>query len=183
MQSAPKNIISQVFIHTSKSTVSDQNVIDIILNPDQPDTAFDYTAGSQGCDAVIEISKNNTEALLCFKGIVGSSSWQIPQNTEITEAKLELWHVNHNGNHNVYIYRMNVGWTENSTWNSIGGGIVPGSNCDSATVVTANFGNNVPMTVEIDVTEIVRGWVNGDYPNYGFGFVNSKNNNLQFAVA
>ncbi|HBG28668.1 MAG: hypothetical protein A2Y10_12000 [Planctomycetes bacterium GWF2_41_51] len=182
-QSSANKVISEVFIQTNKSTISDQNVIDIIINPDQPDTAYDYTEGDHGCDAVIEIEKNSTQGLLCFKGIVGNASWQIPQNTEITEAKLELWCVNHNGNHDVYIYRMNVGWTETSTWNNIGGGIIPGTNCDSMSVVTANLGNSVPTSVEIDVTEIVRGWINGDYPNFGFGFINSKNNSLQFAAA
>lgn len=183
LQAESKKITSEIFIHTNKSTAANQKVIDVILNPDEPDTSFDYKAGSQGCNAVIEIAKNSTQGLLCFKDIVGSAEWQVPQGAEITEAKLELWYANHNGNNNIYIYRMNVPWTETSTWDSIGGGIISGSNCDSASAITTKLGNSAPMTVEIDVTDIVRGWINGDYANYGLGFVNSKNNNLQFAAA
>jgi hypothetical protein len=78
---------------------------------------------------------------------------------------------------------MNTDWSESSTWNSVGGGILPGNNCDSASIVTFTPGNNVPVSLEINVTDIVRGWINGQYTNYGFGFINNKNNNLQFAAA
>ncbi len=181
-----RTFISEVFIKTGTKSVSDQNVIDIMVKSGEPDTSFDYQSGDHGCDAVINIDNWDNPSvihgLLCFKDIVGDANWQIPQDTEITEAKLELWYVNHNDNEDVYFYRMNRSWTETDTWNSIGGGVDPGDNCDSASAVTANLGNSVPITVEIDVTEIVRGWVNGDY-NYGFGIINSSNNNLQFAAA
>ncbi|MDD5011093.1 MAG: DNRLRE domain-containing protein [Phycisphaerae bacterium] len=182
-----RTFISEVFIKTGAKSVSDQNVIDIMVKSGEPDTYFDYQAGASGCDAVINIDNwenpSVIHGLLCFKDIVGDANWQIPENTEITEAKLELWYVNHNDNANVYFYRMNVPWTETSTWNSIGGGVNPGVNCDSASAITANLGNSVPATVEIDVTEIVRGWINGDYENYGFGITNSSNNTIQFAAA
>jgi len=198
-----KSFTSEVFIYAGKQVVSDQNVIDIMVNSSQADTAFDYTSGDNGCDAVIDIGTSssggggggrggrggysNTEihGLLWFKDIVGDTNGQVPEGTEITEAKLQLWYVNHNDDSDVYIYRMNmnVPWTETSTWNSIGGGVNPGSNCDSASVITANLDPaTIPTTVEIDVTEIVQGWINGDYDNYGFGIVNDSTNNLQFAA-
>ena len=185
-----RTFLSEVFIRTNSASVLEQNVIDIMVKSGQPDDFFDYqkgVAGDSGCDAVINIDNwenpSVIHGLLCFKDIVGDANDQIPENTEITEAKLELWYINHNDNANVYFYRMNVPWTETSTWNSIGGGVRPGINCDSASAVTANLGNSAPTTVEIDVTEIVRGWVNGDYENYGFGIINSSNNTIRFAAA
>ncbi|MCE5340053.1 MAG: DNRLRE domain-containing protein [Planctomycetaceae bacterium] len=177
-----RNIVTQIYVQTGKPSASGQEVIDVMVNQNNKNTAYDFIAGSYGCDAVMEISKNSYQALLCFKDIVGDANWQIPLGTEISEATLKLWYVNHNGSNNINIYRMNVDWSETSTWNSIGGGIRPGINCDSASALTMNPGNGVPTSLEIDVTDIVKGWINGEYLNYGFGFVNDKNNNLQFAA-
>ncbi|MEN6386779.1 MAG: DNRLRE domain-containing protein [Phycisphaerales bacterium] len=178
-----KTFITKIFIQTGRSSALGQNVIDVMINSAKPNTAYDYVAGSQGCDAVMEFTKNGYQALLCFEDIVGDANWQISQNTQISEATLKLWYVNHNANKDIYIYRMNTAWSESSTWNSIGGGIIPGSNCDLTSAITLAPGNNVPSSLEIDVKAIVQGWINGEYPNYGFGFINSKNNNFQFAAS
>ncbi len=183
--STSRSFVTQIYIQTGKPSTSSQEVIDVMVHPNYRDTAYDFIAGSYGCDAVMEIRRNGYQALLCFKDIVGDTNSQIPQGTKISEATLKLWYVNQNGNGNgnFYIYRMNTDWSEQSTWNSIGGGIRPGINCDSSSVLTISPGNTVPTALEIDVTDIVQGWVNGDYTNYGFGFVNDKNNNMQFAAS
>jgi prepilin-type N-terminal cleavage/methylation domain-containing protein len=178
-----KNFMTKIFIQAGRSYAFGQDVIDVMINPARPNTSYDFIDGSQGCDAVMEITRNSYQALLCFKDIVGDANWQIPQNTKISEAKLKLWYVNNNAGSSISIYRMNTDWNETSTWNSIGRGIDPGDNCDSESAITFNPGNNVPSSLEIDVTDIVQGWINGEYPNYGFGFVNSKNNNMQFAAS
>lgn len=180
-----KTFSSEVFIQTNKQSASGQSVIDIMVKSGKPDTAFDYTAGDHGCNAVLDIDNwqnpSVIHGLLCFKNIVGDEADQVPQGAEVTVAKLRLWYVNHNGNANVYLYRMTVPWDETSTWNSIGGGLRPGVNCEDANIV--KFGNSVPKEIEIDVTNIVRDWVSGGYPNYGFGIINSSNNNIQFAAS
>jgi prepilin-type N-terminal cleavage/methylation domain-containing protein len=177
-----RNIVTQIYIQTGRPSASGQDVIDVMVHPNNRNTAYDFIAGDYGCDAVMEISRNSYQAMLCFKDIVGDANGQIPKGTEISEATLKLWYVNHNGNNNIHIYRMNVDWSETSTWNSIGGGIRPGINCDSASALDINPGNGVPTSLEIDVTDIVKGWVNGEYLNYGFGFINDRSNNLQFAA-
>jgi prepilin-type N-terminal cleavage/methylation domain-containing protein len=182
-----KTFSSEVFIQANTRSASEQAVFDIFVKSGQPNTVFDYAGGDHGCNAVIEVDNRTSgsvvHGLLYFKDIVGDANGQIPQGTKITQAKIKLWYVNHNNDADVYFYRMTVPWTEMSTWNSIGGGVRPGINCDAGSVVTANLGNNVPETVEIDVTDIVRSWINGDYENYGFGIINSSNNNIQFAAA
>jgi len=180
---ASRSFVTQIYLQTGRPSATGQEVIDVMISSNNRNTAYDFIAGDYGCDAVMDISQNNYQAMLCFKDIIGDANGQIPQGTKISEAKLKLWYVNHNGNRNIYIYRMNVKWDETSTWNSIGGGIRPGVNCDSASVLTLNPGNGVPTSLEIDVTDIVKGWVNGEYQNYGFGFVNDRNNNLQFAAS
>ena len=75
---------------------------------------------------------------------------------------------------------MTQSWNESSTWNSIGGGIIEGTNAEASSKITANLGSSDPTTVSIDVTAIVQAWVNGA-ANYGFGIVNSSNNGFQFA--
>jgi len=177
-----KNLTTQIFIQTGQSYAVDSNIIDIMVNSQQPNTAIDYIAGDNGCNAVIEISKKGTQGLLCFQDIVGDAEGLIPAGTKIAEAKLKLWISQHNGNATISLYRMYVPWTELSTWNSIGRGVVPGSNCDSSTAVTVSPGNQASVSMEIDVTGIVQGWINGDYPNYGFGIINNANNNFQFAA-
>jgi len=179
-----KTFSSEVFI---QANAQEQSVIDIMVKSGQSNTVFDYVAGDNGCNAVIEVDNwdnpSVVHGLLCFKDIIGDANGQVPLGTAITQAKIKLWYVNHNGNKDVYFYRMTRSWDETSTWNSIGGGVLPGTNCGAASVVTANLGNSVPTTVEIDVTDIVQGWISGDYANYGFGIINSSNNNLQFAAA
>jgi prepilin-type N-terminal cleavage/methylation domain-containing protein len=181
-QTKSQNLTTQVFIQSGQSCAVDSNVIDIMVDPHQPNTAIDYIAGYSGCNAVIEMSRKGSQGLLCFKDIVGDTDSQIPAGTKITEAKLKLWLVNHNGNGTISLFRMYVPWTEASTWNSIGRGITPGRNCDSSTPVTVSPGNTDLVSIEIDVTDIVQGWINGDYSNYGFGIINNANNDLQFAA-
>ena len=176
---ADRTFSSEVFIQAN--VPQDQNTIDIMVKSAQPNTVFDYNAGDEGCNAVIDVSGSVVHGLLCFKNIVGTGAGQVPQGTQITEAKLRLWYVNDNSNANVYFYRMTVPWDENSTWNSIGGGVQPGVNC--ANSVTRYLGTTHPADVNVDVTNIVQSWINGNYPNYGFGIINSSSNNLQFAAA
>ncbi|MDD5134254.1 MAG: DNRLRE domain-containing protein [Phycisphaerae bacterium] len=177
---------SEVFIQTNTQAAALQSVIDITVESRNADDVFDYIQDSGY--KVIEVDNwqggsGEINGLLCFNDIVGDANGQVPQDTVISRATIKLWCVNHNNNNDVYFYRMDVPWTETSTWNSIGGGVNPYVNCDAASAVTANFGNSAPSEIELDVTDIVQGWINGDYPNYGFGIVNSSNNNLQFASA
>lgn len=183
-----KTFQSEVFIQANAEVSTEQSVIDIMVKSGRPDTVFDCMAGDGGCDAVIDVDgwqngDGYIHGLLLFKDIVGDVNGQVPSGTEITQAKIKLWYVNHNNNADVYFYRMTVPWTELSTWKIVGGGIRPGVNCDSSTVVTTKLGSSVPQTVEVDVTDIVRSWINGDCQNYGFGIVNSSGDNFQFAAS
>lgn len=182
-----KTFSSEVFIQTNAQlTYVEQSVIDIMVKSAQPNIAFDYTSGDQGCNAVIDIDHAPlAHGLLYFKNIVGTEANQVPPRQLITRANLRLWYVNDNGNANVDFYRMTVPWTETSTWNSIGGGLIAGTNYDNSdgNAITANLGSTVPIDVNINVTSIVQSWINGDYENYGFGIINSSNDNFQFAAA
>ncbi len=182
-----KTVLSDVYIQSNNQVSVDQPVIDAFVKSGVADTAFDYVnTGSSGTDAVINVdgwdSGSKVHALLWFKDVVGSGSGQVPANTVITSAILKLWYVNSNSNAKVYFYRMTKSWDETATWNSLVGGVNPGSNADLASKVTARFGYSVATSVSIDVTSVVQGWINGDYPNYGWGIINSSSNGLEFAA-
>jgi hypothetical protein len=88
----------------------------------------------------------------------------IPAGTSISQAKLYLYLVNScdigQRTHTVTVYRTKAGWSESSvTWNT-----KPGyaEAYGSASVPSRTWG-----WYSFDVTNLVRGWVNGSFANYG----------------
>ena len=112
-----------------------------------------------------------------FQGVVTEGDpapTRIPQDATIARATLTLNLTDDVdlGNPEIYLYPMTVAWTETSTWNSLGGGVQPGSNAQGQP--TGFFlGDNDPsldFTRSIDVTQAVLDWQGGT-PNWGFGIV------------
>ena len=162
------------------------NAIDGFVMESRPNQSFSYVAGDHGTNAVIEVDGNyqggEAHGLLSFTHLVGPGSGQVPLGATVNQATLTLWLVNDNHNRDVYFYQMTQPWSETTTWNSLGGGVIPGVNADAASMITANLGSSDPVSVSIDVTGIVSNWVQGD-ANYGWGIVDSVNNGIQFAAS
>jgi len=164
---------------------NDLHAIDCIVRQDQADTAHDYSVDADHeANAVIQVdlrmgsSNSQGHALLSFYTLFGSGVNQIPLGSVINAATLSLWYVNDNKNNDIAMYRMTSNWGETATWNSIGGGIISGTNATASR--TVNWGNTDPVTVSEDVAADLSAWSAGT-ANYGWGFVNSNKNGLQFA--
>ena len=91
----------------------------------------------------------------------------IPSGSVIISAKLKL--LDHYGaNINICVHRVTGDWSETSiTWNN-----QPGYDADSIDCKTSWA---VDTWGEWDVTSLVQGWVDGDYPNYGLVLISDDN--------
>ncbi len=160
--------------------------IDAFVQQNEADTAHDYsTDADSGTDAVLQIdyraagANSQVQGLLSFNSLFGDGPNQIPLGSTINSATLSLWYVNDNGNNDIGMYTLTQDWNEGVTWNSLGGGIVEGSNASWRRIL--NWGSIDPLTVTVDVLDEVADWSNGAN-NYGWGFINSNKNGLQIAA-
>ncbi len=182
--------LSSFGLHAEMITLvssNDLHAIDCFVQQNQADTAHDYSADDpdHSTDAVIQVdlrmrnANSQGHGLLSFHTLFGSGANQIPLGSIINSATLSLWYVNDNKNNDIAMYRMTSLWGETATWNSIGGGIISGSNATASR--TVNWGSTDPVTVSEDVAADLSAWSAGT-ANYGWGFVNSNANGLQFAA-
>jgi len=162
------------------------HAIDAYVQQNEADTAHDFSADADnGTDAVLQADSqmsglnSQSQILLSFNTLFGNGSNQIPLGATITSATLNLWYVNDNRNNDIAMYTLTEDWNENVTWNSLGGGIIAGSNATLAR--TVNWGSTDPVTVAIDVFDDVAVW-SGGANNYGWGFANSNKNGLQITA-
>jgi hypothetical protein len=113
------------------------------------------------------------------RGLVKFNLASIPAGTSISQAKLYLktggaCYGSNSSPRTVTIYRANKNWSESSvTWNSsIGYGEAYGS----ASVSLTSAG-----TYAFDITNLVRGWVNGTIANYGLMVRGPEGSGSEFA--
>lgn len=136
-----------------------------LTSSDNPDTGNPNLGFGRG-------STSNYDSLLRFTSMFGSGPGQIPLGSTINSATLYMW-VNDIVGHNSAIYPMTVDWTAASTWSSIGGGVLPGTNA-AASPAYAWTGTIDPLTLRtFDLTASVQDWSNGQ-GNYGWGFTGDR---------
>ncbi len=98
-------------------------------------------------------------------GVDGEArSISLPAGMQLTRAVLSLTVIeNYDGSvepRTVNLHRATAEWNEYTvTWNSFGGAYDP--------AVAASFVERGPGRYDVDITELVRGWIAGTYPNYG----------------
>jgi hypothetical protein len=118
-----------------------------------------------------------TQGALRFTNIIGNQMGQIPANSTVTFAELQIFVVDPGGATSMINFHRVLGaspWNEESTWETLGGGLVPDETGvvpkpilynDTEARATPDFtipnplADEVPMT--FDVTEAVRSWVTG----------------------
>lgn len=119
-------------------------------------------------------------ALIRYPNIFGTDPSQIPYDSTIVSATLTLT-VSNPGNDSVkdhYVYRVLTDWAENTvTYNSFKGGQTFSSRYDHT--VIDSFKQTYAGTFDIDLTSLIQGYANQDYPNYG---VLIENVNYSWAV-
>jgi hypothetical protein len=81
-----------------------------------------------------------------------------------------------------HLYRMTTAFDDNTTWNSLGGGVQtsgPGQNAEAISNATAS-GTGEIGTIEVDVTADVLAWANGA-TNYGWAILPEDINGVEVA--
>ncbi|HVF84276.1 MAG TPA: DNRLRE domain-containing protein [Sphingomicrobium sp.] len=131
-----------------------QATIDTSLYQDSPDLHL-------GDGTMVAVDKGTgitRQGLLAFGEIFGSNSGQIPYGAVISSATLTLYTTNGSAAGGS-LYRMTTGWSETSTWNSLGGGVQIGTETvGSADFVTGSVGTGARS---FDVTASVNAWLSG----------------------
>ncbi|MGK7953591.1 MAG: DNRLRE domain-containing protein [Xenococcaceae cyanobacterium] len=120
------------------------------------------------------------QGLIRFDDIFGSQDGQITDNAEIKSATLEL-DVDNPGN-SLEFYRMVEGWSDNTTWNSLGNGIQT-NGTEAASTPDATTGEVSTGLLSIDVTESVKAWQNDPSSNYGWAILPTGANGVDFDSA
>ena len=154
--------------------------VDTYVRMDQPTNQF-ANAGI----VLIDNDAPIAHGLIRFDNIFGSGPGQVPPNpytTWIEWARLTLR--TSNDGDPIWFHRMLVPWNETNNWNelSTSGPGLQADNVEMAAVPDFTFtgSNPVPRVDTFDVTATVRGWLAGDFPNYGWGITNQIANGWQF---
>ena len=116
-----------------------------------------------------------------YKSLIQFNISSINSENSILDAKLQLYVNNSFGsaNRTLKIYRLNSGWDEltaswynktNENWTSFGGDYTQEIN-------STTFSNSTGIFYNFTITNLVRGWVNGTYDNYGIILIYSNINN------
>jgi Bacterial Ig domain/Calcineurin-like phosphoesterase/RTX calcium-binding nonapeptide repeat (4 copies)/Right handed beta helix region len=108
---------------------------------------------------VIDSGGNLTsQTLLAFEGLFGDGPGQIPLGATIASASLTLTTVNNSAT-GASFHRMLVDWTDQATWNSLGGGVQFGTEA----VATADFNTGAVRTgaAAYDMTASLQAWLAG----------------------
>lgn len=114
--------------------------------------------------------------MIRFEEIIGEPGQEgrIPSNAKVVRAVISLElaeDVDRLFNPEFYVWEMTREWEENSTWNSLGGGLTAEE--DLGEYLGMFMGDNDPDSDtlrRIDITPAVQRWVNGQ-PNYGIAIL------------
>ena len=111
---------------------------------------------------------NNNQALALFKFNLN----RIPAGAQIVEATLSVYHRDGNDpDVPITAHRITNSWTEDDvTWEKRDSGQnwdTPGGDFDPNAVATTLVGTDGKMRYEWELTDLVQGWLNGRYENYG----------------
>ena len=99
------------------------------------------------------------------RGLLKFDLSSIPSNATITSATLYLYEKDNKSGQTTFIYRVTSGWNENTaTWSSWSS---PGGDFDNSVSYFTFIPNQQNCMLTLDITNLVRLWVNGTYPNHG----------------
>ena len=126
---------------------------------------------------------SNYQSLLQFDDMFGDGDNQIPLGSSISEATLRVYLYTGSGARQRALYRMTGDWNEDSTWNSMGGGVSVGSQtvgtADATFTDTGSRG-----FFDIDVSASLQAWADGATnlgwviigtgTSYGYSFYSSS---------
>ncbi len=147
---------------------------DTWIDEDEPDRSYgeDDTRDSDDDTANSIFTDYRGQALVRFDGLFDSEDeFRIPPGATIRRATLILDIASDIDNPfadpRFFIHPVLVPWQEDSTWNSLGGGLSEGD--DIGPAIGSFLGDNVPNSDTMrrtDITGLVQAWSNGQ-PNWG----------------
>jgi hypothetical protein len=118
------------------------------------------------------------QSLIRFEDIFGAGLGQIPLFSTITAATLtfDIENVSSSPVGNISVFQMTTGWTESSTWDSLVGGVTPGSE----TVASPDDVETAAAlgSLNFDVLSSVQAWAAGG-TNFGWVITNDSSDGLQ----
>ena len=152
-----------------RSNASDQN------------SNFDTGTGGGAGDAEFTVDAvdggGQAQVVMRFDNIFGSGPGQIAYGSTIISASLFIDIDNTGADLSIYNLTSDFGAETSVSWNSFGGGIVPGTNAELTPVATANGNGN---KLNIDLTASVASWSAGTLGNFGIGFISTGSNGVDF---
>lgn len=142
---------------------------------------FDTGTGGGASDAEFTVdgadSGGQAQVVMRFDNIFGNGPGQITYGSTIISASLFIDIDNTGADLSIFNLTSDFGAESTVTWNSFGGGIIPGSNAQASSIATVNGSGN---KVNIDITSTVSSWANGTLGNFGFGFISTGTNGVDF---
>lgn len=150
---------------------------DTWISEHNPDQAYGNDSTRWADDDVAESPFGDDEGhvMIRFENLLGSSSnGKIPSGATVLRAVLNLEieaDIDGVFNPDFYVWELLVPWEENSTWNSMDGGL--SEDQDLGEYLGAFLGDNEPdddTLRRIDITPAVQRWVNGA-ANYGIAIL------------
>ncbi|MFN7290825.1 MAG: DNRLRE domain-containing protein [Pirellula sp.] len=120
-----------------------------------------------------------SQVVIRFDGIFGSSEKQIPKGARIVKANLYVSAFDQGST--VHLHRMNVPFSKSATWNSLVDGVSADGLEASRTKDSLTFGKIAAnsSTAIFDVTDTLQYWSAG-HPNHGWVFINTGGNGWDF---
>ena len=118
------------------------------------------------------------QGLIAFDDLFGTGANQLQLDVEIERAVLTLEVFNAGSGFTVH--ELLINWSENSTWQGFGGG-VQANDAEAVSTAVATFGSNSSSssvdfgTLEIDVTETLRSYLDGSLTNHGWALLPFSN--------
>jgi hypothetical protein len=112
---------------------------------------------------------DHEQGLLRFEGLFGTGPGQIPPGAQIERAILTLTTegLNAASSSGAAFHRMLVAWDEDSTWDSLGGGVQLGLEAHAQAEGSTEGRVGARGTASFDVTQSVQAWSSGA-PNWGW---------------
>jgi hypothetical protein len=154
-----------------------QGCQDTWLDQDQPGTVNGSAATIVVDDDVTNspFQDRRAQGLIRFDGLFGApGSGRIPAGAQIVSAWLTLEVVEDIDAPSLpdfLLHRVLIDWNEQSTWNTLGGGLQVGSELAPNPIVIRGDNNRDGDGLRhLDVTAMVQAWANGA-PNHGFAIV------------
>jgi hypothetical protein len=139
---------------------------DSYIKGDQPSNNF-------GSDNSFEVRPDNSADR---RGLIKFNLSSIPANANVISATLYLYSQDNKTDQITSLYRLTSNWNESTvTWQSW---TLPGGDFDSGTSYFTFLPTQNNCMLTMDIKNLVQGWVNDTYPNYGLMLYSTGPNHI-----